>query len=77
MSISSYQVTTIVEGDSFNKHEVFLIAKKSSNTQQVVFDKNNYIEQKLVFETVLKNEKSILYKLKKLLKLGISRIKKT
>jgi SAM-dependent methyltransferase len=63
------ETLTLIEGDEFNKGEVYLIARKSNQSKLPGFSTHHYQEQLQVFNKKMKFENSILYK-------GISFIKK-
>lgn len=67
LNITGFDTVSIVEGDEFNKHEIFVIAYPSKEKIESIHNVEYYIEQKEVFLHVLKKEKRIIYKLKKLL----------
>lgn len=56
------EILQIIEGDSFNKGEVYLIARKSNLENSPEFSKEHYQEQLLVFEEKLKKDNSIITK---------------
>ena len=74
MNISGFEVMELVEGDEYNRSEVYLIVKAITTKAQPTFSKIHFQEQEYVFKKKLIKDKSIinksiLYSKKGLLKL--------
>ncbi|MFK8038657.1 MAG: class I SAM-dependent methyltransferase [Crocinitomicaceae bacterium] len=74
LDLAGLDCIEIVEGDKFNAGEVFLMAKKGNLEKEIKIDKEHYITQKAVFESVKKKQNSPVYKLTQTLKKMIKRI---
>ena len=60
---SNFEIVTMVEGDEYNRGEVFLIAKRIEKSSEPEISKRHYEIQKEVFDRTLKKERSFLYRL--------------
>jgi SAM-dependent methyltransferase len=67
--IVGFEILKLVEGDDFNRGEVYLVAKKSKSKDSPIFSIKHYEEQLSVLKEKLRKDNSIKYQ-------GISIIKK-
>jgi SAM-dependent methyltransferase len=68
MNLAGLEVLSIIEGDQFNKHEVFLIVRKSVLDIKPIFSTIHYSEQLEVFLDRLKYDKKISQKIMRMIR---------
>jgi len=66
---AGFEVISIQEGDDIRKGELFLFAQKADKKIEVNIDAENFLRQEDMFLRGLKKEKSVGYKLRKILSL--------
>lgn len=64
LHLAGLKEITIVEGDQYNKGEVFLMAKRSKEEFSPSFSTTHFEIQKQLFEDTLKEQNSLAYSLK-------------
>ena len=64
LHLAGLKEVAIVEGDQYNKGEVFLMAKKSTEALEPNFSKEHFEIQRKLFEDTLKEQNSLTYSIK-------------
>jgi len=62
LELTNFETIKLIEGDEYNKGEVFLIAKKSTNHKSPTFSNEHFSIQNAIFKDKLRQEKRITYK---------------
>ncbi len=68
LRLAGFEIMNITEGDQHNRHEVFLIARKSENIIEPSFSTEDYSEQLEVFTNQLKSDNRISQRILRILK---------
>lgn len=62
LQITDFEMIKLVEGDDYNKGEVFLVAKKSAHSKAPQFSVEHFKTQYAVFKNKLNQESKLVYK---------------